>query len=1034
MTGNDTLQVKLSEIGMGSATETLCTVLRTLKKPCTVAGLRELLSMSEVPPPMQPIFKSKLGWILKLRRRLVPAVDPGGTPSSRIDSFPEALNVAGFQDLEDLFGFGDPGKLLSKFGIPGDTADKLLQQVKGLLFRGGYTLEPASEAHTLVTTVTETQNESTVNRVTLVSQNVVNLINFIHRGCCSPSGDSIAFDKLDDAFDLVTIGLFGDLKTATDFLVRTGAFPKGNKLPVNGQAEIHAFTTRFAEGSEMRGKSVMILVFVPGSTSFSNVQESDPACLFLRLLYTLCDRIFMCLSEAMLAEVSGFEHNGVLDYLYLMFEKFPLATCCYKEEKPHRLTVVLPTAATPEVNSFLSKHIGQYNQRLVSRFKPTSPFCLLGTVEELLSNIFFSTAHQGWFESETKPLQPTGFGTWLKILISLVPVQIARVENNCLVLCNNTSSQGNVSFGLLDAIFSACIDTQVLVVTSMGKQSTGKSYTLNHLLGVLFDSGGRGTDGCWMSVREFADCLTVALDFEGLCSPERSEQEDLLLSVLNASVSNLTLFKTESLIDRETERMFRNFQEGVGLLKGDDRLFKCCFTLMAKDVPERDTSSLTLEFQTKFTSLSQMFSGKIKMIMCSPLGTRGYNNNLKECVEILKEQTPQFHSGGEFSSMLKLILAKLHLKDWSSLQGQDMVVVARMLQEQLSLAVNYGGESASVGHHGQLVNLSTGEIVPHPESVTISGLNPEMPSDLRSCARARTPTCFKQPTFHIQMADGERLLNWLRLQHIECGTHFKTCREKDAVDGPTVPLLATFIATEIFSVRTLSALGYQCRALVIGSNYNSRYNDTILVADFLKHTCHFTVMEEPNPVTWTGTLDRFLPTPIDNPESAKVASIFYFAGIAKQVGSQQNLLLGDGSTVSSSSTTDLIMPFSSIMSRISAESNLVIAIIDAFQSETTVGGQWINHSGAFTYRRGTEQLARDQLPTGYYLVFSANPGGGVFTKRMFTRCFQDELSSALPGTPFDDIVDRAVTQVQILTSGSQCPCVTDTVGKRFAIF
>ena len=77
----------------------------------------------------------------------------------------------------------------------------------------------------------------------------------------------------------------------------------------------------------------------------------------------------------------------------------------------------------------------------------------------------------------------------------------------------------------------------------MGKQSSGKSYLLNHLSGSHLDvAGGRCIDGVWMTVRMDSKCLYVLMDFEGLGSFERIEQEDMLLSFLNVALSNLTTF------------------------------------------------------------------------------------------------------------------------------------------------------------------------------------------------------------------------------------------------------------------------------------------------------------------------------------------------------------------------------------------------------------------------------------------------------------------------------------------------------------
>ena len=58
-----------------------------------------------------------------------------------------------------------------------------------------------------------------------------------------------------------------------------------------------------------------------------------------------------------------------------------------------------------------------------------------------------------------------------------------------------------IKFGLYDSLLEAA-KLPVLVISSMGAQSTGKSYQLNHLGGTLFDvSGQRCTDGIWMTMR-----------------------------------------------------------------------------------------------------------------------------------------------------------------------------------------------------------------------------------------------------------------------------------------------------------------------------------------------------------------------------------------------------------------------------------------------------------------------------------------------------------------------------------------------------
>jgi hypothetical protein len=56
----------------------------------------------------------------------------------------------------------------------------------------------------------------------------------------------------------------------------------------------------------------------------------------------------------------------------------------------------------------------------------------------------------------------------------------------------------------------------VKVVSSMGEQSVGKSFSLNHLADTSFaGSAMRTTEGVWMSLTPTKDVLVVVLDFEG---------------------------------------------------------------------------------------------------------------------------------------------------------------------------------------------------------------------------------------------------------------------------------------------------------------------------------------------------------------------------------------------------------------------------------------------------------------------------------------------------------------------------------------
>ena len=78
----------------------------------------------------------------------------------------------------------------------------------------------------------------------------------------------------------------------------------------------------------------------------------------------------------------------------------------------------------------------------------------------------------------------------------MVPLQIARAENESFVILKDglredvadfthlSELSGFISFGLYELILETN-ENPVVVISSMGKQSTGKSYMLNHLAGQL---------------------------------------------------------------------------------------------------------------------------------------------------------------------------------------------------------------------------------------------------------------------------------------------------------------------------------------------------------------------------------------------------------------------------------------------------------------------------------------------------------------------------------------------------------------------
>lgn len=351
---------------------------------------------------------------------------------------------------------------------------------------------------------------------------------------------------------------------------------------------------------------------------------------------------------------------------YHVYEKFPVQGMIYGHamgsimEKALRVKLVCP-ASTPSVFEHMCR---QYLQNVMSNLqKLNKPLGIMDLARDMSLVLPAVVKTAGDLESimlpeEFKTVRVQSIQSFLQDLITFIPIQICRAEGNTLTVMTdgqNKSQESSASddkqmqtfeitrsirFGLLSPILESWRG-RCVVITSMGKQSTGKSYYLNHLTGSSFAiSGARCTDGAWMTVRMLPqDVLLVVLDFEGLGSFERTEQEDVFLSVLNAAISMFTVFRMEMRFDKEVDDIFSKFQKGVQLIKNDPKLFRGKLYMSVKDVNPNDQRDVLNEFVTKFQKLlgedkdhnflSDLYSGQLDINCSPPLGSGGYYQSLR---------------------------------------------------------------------------------------------------------------------------------------------------------------------------------------------------------------------------------------------------------------------------------------------------------------------------------------------------------------------------------------------------------------------
>ncbi|CAG8595419.1 6107_t:CDS:2, partial [Scutellospora calospora] len=237
--------------------------------------------------------------------------------------------------------------------------------------------------------------------------------------------------------------------------------------------------------------------------------------------------------------------NGLIDAYRLMFEKYSVDSSIDTEQtRPLSLLIALDIQDDEKVEDYKEKFedyiFEMFEELKRSTKKPATSLKKFTKSVTTFNNL--NIVDPEFQQENTTEYQ---LGEWIIQLSVLLPIQIAVARNNLFTpLRDGLSSEveqadledgyarhvdaiaQNISFGWYEGIFKHFGNRQVKVVSSMGEQSCGKSYMLNHLVGTTFDgSAMRCTEGVWMSLVITKKFLYVALDFEGLKSLERTPQE-----------------------------------------------------------------------------------------------------------------------------------------------------------------------------------------------------------------------------------------------------------------------------------------------------------------------------------------------------------------------------------------------------------------------------------------------------------------------------------------------------------------------------
>ncbi|QRW25765.1 GTP-binding protein [Rhizoctonia solani] len=282
----------------------------------------------------------------------------------------------------------------------------------------------------------------------------------------------------------------------------------------------------------------------------------------------------------------------------------------------------------------------------------------------------------------------------------------------------------SLSIGWYESLFQSYMANKpVKVVSSMGEQSVGKSYCLNHFADTSFaGSAMRTTEGVWLSCTPTDDYLLVSLDFEGFHSIERTPQEDALLVLFNTAISNLVLFRNNFAFSRDIAGLFQSFQSSAMVLDPDSSpsLFNSTLAIIIKDVTDSDSKDIVKEFSLKFQRIvqkeqeqnfiSRLHRGKVQIIPWPVINSSSFYTLFNHLRRYLDGQPVTHTSGGIFLHNMKTMMAKIKANDWSSLDQNLATHRAQQINKGLNIALSQG--SADTDTHMPLKNLDTDEDLP----------------------------------------------------------------------------------------------------------------------------------------------------------------------------------------------------------------------------------------------------------------------------------------------------------------------------------
>ncbi|KAH9912631.1 uncharacterized protein BXZ73DRAFT_56103, partial [Epithele typhae] len=428
-------------------------------------------------------------------------------------------------------------------------------------------------------------------------------------------------------------------------------------------------------------------------------------------------------------------HNSIIDCHAQVWSRFPVVPAIGRE------TILSGQRQKRNLTFVSSNQFSPFSSHFASIIKTFEKTTRKPVGDELSSIQVLSVDTESFLEGFPFGISTFRAGEWLVELLCLIPIHIAVTRDNrfiplkdgvwsdelerSLLGADVVRITDCISFGWYESLFQSYKSkTPVKVVSSMGEQSVGKSYALNHLVDTSFaGSAMRTTEGVWMSVTPTKEVLIVALDFEGVHSIERSAQEDSLLVLFNTAISNLVLFRNNFAVSRDIAGLFQSFQSSSTILSPDDNpeLFQSMLAIIIKANLTLSCDRFHLKFQQivqteqAMNFITRLHKGRFDIVPWNVIESKQFYTLFKAMKRSLDRQPITHPTGSVFLQRIKTLMAKLKANDWSSMSQNMATQRAHLLDSLLPHALIFGAAEV-VPDFEPLSDLNTSTIIDLPDS------------------------------------------------------------------------------------------------------------------------------------------------------------------------------------------------------------------------------------------------------------------------------------------------------------------------------